>query len=61
MTTKHPGEFTVPEIGKMAGVSDLRPLLCKGKFALALRAEANGDHAKAEQHLYDAVVAEERG
>ena len=54
----HPGESTVPEIGKMAGVADLRPLMCKGKFALALRAEAQGDHIKAGQYLQEAIDAE---
>jgi len=45
------------EYAAMPGVKDL-PFKPKGFFALALKAEAEGDHERAEEYLAKAVVAE---
>ena len=50
---------TLPEIRQLPGISDL-PLAVAGKFALALKAEGEGDHARAEQLLAEAIALEER-
>ena len=52
-------DLTLPEIRQLPGISDL-PLAVAGKFALALKAEAAGDHARAEQLLAEAIAAEDR-
>lgn len=50
------------EIRKMEGVSDLTPKMkCGGQLALALRAEAQGFHDKASEHLNKAVANEGEG
>ena len=53
--------MTVPEVSRLEGVVDLKPLMVRGKFALALRAEAAGDHDKAERLLTEAVEKEQGG
>ena len=50
---------TLPELRQLPGISDL-PVNVAGKFALALKAEAQGDHARAEQLLAEVISAEER-
>lgn len=52
----HPGTFTVAEINKMDGVRDITPIAARGKFIQALKAEAVGDHVKAEALLTEAVA-----
>ena len=49
---------TLPEIRQLP--SSYLPLAVAGKFALALKAEAAGDHARAKQLLAEAIAAEER-
>lgn len=49
---------TLIEISQSPGVADL-PLKVRGKFALAIKAEMEGDHEKAERLLNEAVAAEE--
>ena len=51
-------ELTLTEITKLPGVSDLRPTMCKARFAQALKAEAKGEYAEAERLLGEAVAAE---
>ncbi len=53
-------DMTVIEISKLAGVSDL-PLKVRGKFALALKAELEGNTEKAETYLREAIANEESG
>lgn len=54
-------EMTLSQITVLPGVEDLRPSVkCRGKFALAIRAEAQGDHEKADRLLNEAVEAEAR-
>jgi len=53
-------KMTLGEIAKLPGVEDLRPTVkCRGKFALAPRAEAQGDHERADRLLNEAIEAEE--
>ena len=47
------------EITREPGVADL-PLSVRGPFALAIRAEREGDTEKATAYLYRAVAAEEK-
>lgn len=52
----HPADGkTLSEVTKLDGVSDIQPVMARGKFAQALMAEAKGDHSKAEAFLQDAV------
>ena len=51
----HPGEGSITEIAKMPGVSDL-PTMQKGKFAQALRLEAQGKHEEANIKLNEAAA-----
>ena len=63
MTTQKQDLSTMPlaEITKLPGVEDLKPSVkCRGKFAMALKMEAQGDHEKAARYLAGAVEAEER-
>lgn len=54
----HPLEgLSLREIAALPGVKDL-PLMVRGQFAIALRAEAAGDLEKAESALCKAVEAE---
>jgi len=50
---------TAVEIAAMPGVKDIAPIMARGKFALALKAEAEGDAERAEQLLNEAVAAEQ--
>ena len=52
------GTMALTEVTKLPGVSDLKPLTCKAKFAQALRAEGQGEYDKAEVLLADAVAVE---
>ena len=52
-------DLTLPELCRLPGISDL-PVAVAGKFVLALKAEAHGDHARAEQLLAEAITAENR-
>lgn len=49
---------TLPDIIKLPGLNDLH-MKVKGPFAQALKAEANGDTAKANARLDAAVEAEQ--
>ena len=52
---------TLSEICAMDGVSDLRPSVkCRGAFAMALKAEEEGNHEKAAQKLDQAIEAERK-
>lgn len=50
-------EMSLLEISKLPGLNDLN-LMCRAKFAQALKAEELGDHVKAEQCLIEAVAKE---
>ncbi len=47
----------ISEVAKLPGVNDIRPVMARGRFAKALMAERDGDHAKAEQALNDAAAS----
>lgn len=46
--------LTLPQISQLNGVKDL-PLKVRGTFAQAIKAEANGDHVKAQERLDEAI------
>ena len=50
-------EMNLLEVSKLPGVSDITPVKAKAKFAQALKAEAEGDHTKAESLLEEACAA----
>ena len=52
-------ETSMKEINAMEGVKDL-PMIVRGKFIKALRCEARGDHAEADQFLNMAIEEEEK-
>lgn len=49
--------LNIVQIAKLPGVLDL-PIKVRGPFAQALRAEAAGEKARAEEYLNKAVAAE---
>lgn len=51
--------MTLTEYAKLPGVADL-PMTVKAKFIAALKAEDDGDHAKAAAKLDEAVAEEEK-
>ncbi len=52
-------DMKLGEICKEKGVEDLRPsVACKGKFAMALKREAQGEHERAAELLDAACAAE---
>jgi len=51
-------EIKITDIAKQDGVKDL-PIRVRSQFALALKAEMQGDHEKAESRLNKACEAEE--
>ncbi len=51
-------KMSIKEISLLPGVSDLKGVMCRGKFAMALKAEAEGKRAEAEVKLNEAVAAE---
>lgn len=46
---------SIADISKLPGVSDVKPALAKGKFAQALKLEAEGKHAEAAVKLEEAA------
>ena len=48
--------MNITEIGKLPGVEDIKPFLARGKFAMALKTEAQGDHEKALKLLDEAIA-----
>ena len=53
-------ELGLKGVATLPGVVDLKPLMCRAKFAQALIAEERGDKAKAAQLLDEAVAIEAR-
>ena len=47
--------MSLAEVAKSDGVSDIKPLTARAAFASALIAERDGDSAKAEAKLAEAV------
>ncbi len=52
-------EHKIVDISKEPGVTDL-PLSVRGQFALAIKAEREGDNEKAATHMKKAVVNEDK-
>ena len=48
--------MTAAEISRLDGVRDIQPLMARGKFALALKAEASGNHERADELLNEAIA-----
>ena len=48
--------MTIKDVALLPGVSDIKPLLAKGKFAQALIAESDGRHDDAARLLDEAVA-----